>query len=102
MRSLLRLPVFDGGHAEAALKSLRSKGFSLAASVPRGGVDFRKADLARPLALVLGGESSGLSEKLLKACNLLLSVPMKNSVDSLNVAVVAGLVLYETIRQLEG
>jgi tRNA G18 (ribose-2'-O)-methylase SpoU len=40
-----------------------------------------------------------LSKDLLKACDLRLSVPMKGSVDSLNVAVVAGLVLYEAARQ---
>lgn len=102
MGSLLRLPVVDGGDAQAAFEYLKNKGFSLAACVPRGGVDFRRAKLPRPLALVLGSESTGLSRNLLQTCNLHLSVPMKGGIDSLNVAVVAGLVLYETIRQLEG
>ncbi len=99
MGSLLRLPVVDGGDAQAAFEYLKNKGFSLAACVPRGGVDFRKAKLARPLALVLGSESSGLSRNLLQTCDLHLSVPMKGRIDSLNVAVVAGLVLYEAARQ---
>jgi len=99
MGSLLRLPVVDGGEAQDSLEYLKNKGFSLAACVPRGGVDFHKAKLTRTLALVLGSESSGLSRNLLQTCDLHLSVPLKGRIDSLNVAVVAGLVLYEAARQ---
>ena len=65
MGSLLRLPVFEGGDAKSTVVSLRQKGFSIAACVPRGGVDFRNADLKRELALVLGSESHGLPEEIL-------------------------------------
>ncbi len=99
MGSLLRLPVFDGGDANTAIVALKQKGLSLAACVPRGGSDFRSADLKRALALILGSESGGLPEELLEMSDLRLSVPMKGGVDSLNVAVVAGLVLYEAARQ---
>ncbi len=99
MGSLLRLPVFDGGDVDTAIVALKRKGFSLVACVPRGGSDFRRADLKSDLALMLGSESGGLPEELLKVSDLRLSVPMKDSVDSLNVAVVAGLVLYEAARQ---
>jgi TrmH family RNA methyltransferase len=99
MGSLLRLPIVDGGEPESVGRLLKKKGFSLAACVPRGGMDIREARLAGPLAIALGSEGSGLSKSLLKACDLRLSVPMKGSVDSLNVAVVAGLVLYEAARQ---
>ena len=99
MGSLLRLPVFDGGDAGTAVVALKQKGLSLAACVPRGGSDFRSVDLKRDLALMLGSESGGLPEELLQVSDLRLSVPMKDGVDSLNVAVVAGLVLYEAARQ---
>ena len=49
--------------------------------------------------MILGSESGGLPEELLETADLRLSVPMKGGVDSLNVAVVAGLVLYEAARQ---
>jgi TrmH family RNA methyltransferase len=99
MGSLLRLPIVDGGEPESVGALLKKKGFALAACVPRGGVDIREAALTGPLAIALGSEGSGLSKNLLKACDLRLSVPMKGSVDSLNVAVVAGLVLYEAARR---
>ena len=99
MGSLLRLPVFDGGDVTNAIVALKRKGLLLAASVPRGGSDFRSADLKRNLALILGSESGGLPEEILKVAEVHLSVPMKDGVDSLNVAMVAGLVLYEAARQ---
>jgi TrmH family RNA methyltransferase len=99
MGSLLRLPVVEGGEAESIGALLKKNGFRLAACVPRGGVDVREATLTGPLAIALGSEGLGLSKTLLKACDLHLSVPMKGDVDSLNVAVVAGLVLYEAARQ---
>jgi len=99
MGSLLRLPVVDGGDPVAAVRLLGKKGFTLAASVPRGGVDFRAAELGGRIAVVLGSESSGLPNELLEACDLLVSVPMQGHTDSLNVAVVAGLLLYEAARQ---
>jgi len=99
MGSLLRLPVVDGGHPESAAAHLKANGFALAACVPHGGVDLREAPWTGRLAIALGREGSGLSEKLLKVSDLRLSVPMKGQVESLNVAVVAALVLYEAARQ---
>jgi TrmH family RNA methyltransferase len=99
MGSLLRLPVLEGGAAEATLSRLKAKGLTLAACTPRQGIDYREADLRSPLALVVGAESTGLPESLLEHFDLQLYVPMKEPVDSLNVAVTAGLVLYEAARQ---
>lgn len=99
MGSLLRLPVLESGAAEATLDKLKVKGLTLAACTPRSGIDFRKADFRSPLALVVGSESTGLPESLIEHFDLQLSVPMREPVDSLNVAVTAGLVLYEVARQ---
>jgi TrmH family RNA methyltransferase len=99
MGSLLRIPVFDAGPPEETLPVLRSMGFALAAGLTRGGKDYRDADLRGRLALVVGDESAGLSERLLELSDIRVSVPMKESVESLNVAFAAGLLLYEAARQ---
>jgi TrmH family RNA methyltransferase len=99
MGSLIRLPVFEAGTPEATLPILKGKGLRLAACLPRGGSDYREVDLRDPLALVVGNESSGLPVNLLKLCDRKVSVPMRESVESLNVAFVAGLLLYEAARQ---
>jgi TrmH family RNA methyltransferase len=99
MGSLARLPVFEGDEPESTLAALKERGFLLAACLPRGGADFRQVDFRTPLALVVGNESMGLPDRLLELSDIRVSVPMKDTVESLNVAVVTGLVLYEAARQ---
>jgi TrmH family RNA methyltransferase len=57
------------------------------------------ADLTGPLAIVVGGEGSGLSEATIAASDLRVSIPMAPQVESLNVATSAALLLYEARRQ---
>ena len=56
-------------------------------------------DLARPLALVLGAEGSGLRQLTARSCDELVRLPMRGAVESLNVSVAAGICLYEALRQ---
>ena len=58
-----------------------------------------EADLTGPLALVLGGESKGLSPTLRKRCDQIVSVPLAGSLQSLNVSVTAAVLMFERVRQ---
>jgi 23S rRNA (guanosine2251-2'-O)-methyltransferase len=57
------------------------------------------ADLGGPLALVMGGEGGGMRRLTREHCDLLVRLPMRGVVESLNVAVAAGICLYECLRQ---
>jgi 23S rRNA (guanosine2251-2'-O)-methyltransferase len=58
-------------------------------------------DLSGPVALVLGAEGSGMRQLTGKTCDLLVRLPMKGAVESLNVSVASGICLYEALRQRE-
>lgn len=60
-----------------------------------GRQDFRKVQPRGPLLLVMGSEGPGLSQELSKACTQLVKIPMAGQLDLLNLAVAAGLVLYQ-------
>lgn len=60
-----------------------------------GSEDFRKLAYKEPELLVMGSEGPGLSEELTKACTRLVKIPMAGRLDSLNLAVATGLVLYQ-------
>jgi 23S rRNA (guanosine2251-2'-O)-methyltransferase len=59
-------------------------------------------DLKRPLAVVLGAEGKGMRQLTAKTCDVLVRIPMKGAVESLNVSVASGVCLYEALRQRGG
>ncbi|MCY3714068.1 MAG: RNA methyltransferase [Gemmatimonadetes bacterium] len=62
--------------------------------------DFRSATYAPPLLLCLGGEQHGLSKEAIEACDTVVSIPMAGRADSLNLAVAAGVMLYEVLSRV--
>lgn len=67
-----------------------------------GETDLDRADLACPVALVIGQETSGLSQAWLSQCDLLASIPMSGSASSLNAANAASIALYAAAQQRRG
>jgi 23S rRNA (guanosine2251-2'-O)-methyltransferase len=58
-----------------------------------------ETDLAGPIALVMGAEGAGLRQLTRDTCDFLVRLPQQGSVESLNVSVAAGMLLYEALRQ---
>jgi TrmH family RNA methyltransferase len=68
---------------------------------PSGGIDYRDAEYARPLVLLMGCERSGLSPAHLALCDQVVRIPMRGHCDSLNLAVATSLMLYQAVAPPE-
>lgn len=80
----------------------RSSGSSVIASSPTGLLDYRALRYRWPAVLLMGSEKHGLSEHLIDASDFTVRLPMLGSCDSVNVAVAAGVLLYEMFNQRRG
>ena len=78
---------------------MKEAGLWIAGAAGDGEQELFEADLAGPLAIVMGSEGRGLRRLTREHCDFSLRLPMQGSVESLNVSVAAGIVLYEALRQ---
>ena len=81
------------------LKWARQNKVQLVGTSPDATVDYHDVDYPSPLVLLMGSERHGLSQDLLRASDLLVRLPMTGRVDSLNLAVATGVMLYEIFNQ---
>lgn len=66
------------------------------------GQPWDKTDLKGNVALVIGSEGFGISRLVRENCDVILSLPMRGKVNSLNASVAAGVLIYEVVRQRLG
>ncbi len=93
------MPFATVGNIGRVLSWLADYGVVLVGTSDTGSKSLYEADLDGPLALVMGGEHSGLRKKIMERCDVLVNLPMLGSVESLNVSVATGICLYEVLRQ---
>lgn len=87
------------GNVAQAIEELKAKGLWVVGFDAEGTERWDKVDLKQPTALVLGGEGRGIRRLVRERCDHLVSLPLFGHVSSLNVSVVAGIALYEVVRQ---
>jgi 23S rRNA (guanosine2251-2'-O)-methyltransferase len=93
------LPVYTVTNLARALRGLRESGIWIYGAAAGAGESVYAVDLRGPLAVVLGGEARGLRRLTREHCDVLVTIPMTDRVQSLNVSVAAGVILFEARRQ---
>ncbi len=81
------------------IRQLKERNLWVIGTAADAPTDYSAWDWTRPAAVVLGGEGAGLHRLVREHCDLLVRVPVYGKIDSLNVSVTAGIVLYEVVRQ---
>jgi TrmH family RNA methyltransferase len=102
MGALFTVPVATASSGTEFLEWAHRGGLRVAATSARGTVTCWQADLTPPLAILLGSEGTGLPDDLLAAADVQVAIPMTGTAESLNLAVAAGILLYEVRRRTWG
>ena len=97
--ALHTLPVCKTDNLATTLRYLKESGLSVVAVTEHTDRLYTKADLTQPLALVMGSEEKGIFPANLEQCNERVCIPMTGEIESLNVSVAAGVLIYEVVRQ---
>jgi 23S rRNA (guanosine2251-2'-O)-methyltransferase len=93
------VPLVSVVNLARTLRELKERGIWLVGTADGADRDLYEADLAGPVALVMGSEGAGLRRLTRECCNQLVAIPMAGAVESLNVSVAAGVALFEAVRQ---
>ena len=83
----------------AAIEQLKKAGVWVYGTDAAGKTDLYHADFRGPAAIVIGSEGYGMSRLVAERCDVLLSIPMKGQINSLNASAAAAVLLYEAVRQ---
>ena len=83
------------------IESLKERDIWVVGTSADAAMSYTEWDWTRPSALVLGGEGGGLHRLVAENCDVLVNIPMYGKIDSLNVSVAAGVILFEARRQRE-
>jgi 23S rRNA (guanosine2251-2'-O)-methyltransferase len=86
----------------SAIAELKEKGVWVFGTAAEGSVPMYKADLTVPAAIVIGNEGDGMSPLVRKNCDVMVHIPMKGRISSLNASNAASILLYEAVRQRLG
>lgn len=102
MGSVLRVPFVYTDNLKVALTELKRKGIHLYAAHLDGKHSYDKEDYTGNVGFLIGNEGNGLSDEIAAMADTYIRIPMAGRVESLNAAVAASVLMFETARQRRG
>jgi len=97
--ALTRLPVCRVGSMKGTIDFLKNSGISIIGTKEGSEVTYHEVDYSIPVAIIMGSEEKGISEEILGMCDHKIGIPVLGEIQSLNVSVAAGIILYEGVKQ---
>jgi 23S rRNA (guanosine2251-2'-O)-methyltransferase len=93
------VPVARAVNVARLVEDLKGRGLWTVGTASDAPVSYTEWDWTQPCALLLGGEGEGLRRLVRERCDALVSIPLLGKIESLNVSVAAGIILFEAVRQ---
>ncbi|MBI5554662.1 MAG: 23S rRNA (guanosine(2251)-2'-O)-methyltransferase RlmB [Elusimicrobia bacterium] len=99
MGSLLRLPLVKVDNLLSLIKKLRARQIKTVACDAHGAKNYYETGWRLPLALIFGNEGAGMTKEITVQMDEVIKIPQRQGVDSLNVAVAAGIIMYQVVEK---
>lgn len=97
--ALLTIPVCREKSLTNAVHFLKNSGLKVIAASEKGELNYFSCDMTQPIAIVMGSEETGIDAALLKIADEWTKIPQLGTIESLNVSVAAGILMFEAVRQ---
>jgi 23S rRNA (guanosine2251-2'-O)-methyltransferase len=97
--ALHHVPICKVRNSVGCIRTLKNSGLKAVAATEKGAENYCSHTLTDPLVIIMGSEDQGVSEELIRQADHLVRIPVLGKIDSLNVSVAAGVILYEVVRQ---
>ena len=97
--ALLKIPICKEKSLVNTIKNLKQNGLEIIACTEKSSIPVYKHSFNKPLAIIMGSEKDGISSDILKLSDVKLKIPLKGSIESLNVSVATGIILFEASKK---
>lgn len=97
--ALNAIPICRADNLKETIDYLRNSGLKIVAATEKGDKFYDEIDLSAPVAIIMGSEEDGVSPAYLKLSDEIVKIPMKGTINSLNVSVATGIMTFEVVRQ---
>ena len=99
--AIFKIPICRTPNLKETITFLKNSGLKIVAVTEKGTSDYFTRDLSGAVALIMGSEGEGISPAYLKLSDIQVKIPMLGEIESLNVSVATGIILYDIVRQRE-
>ena len=93
------LPVCRENQIASTIRYLKNSGIRIVGATEKAELDYTHATLDGPICLIMGAEDKGIQPEHLALCDEWVRIPILGQIESLNVSVAAGILIYETVKQ---
>jgi 23S rRNA (guanosine2251-2'-O)-methyltransferase len=97
--SLYKIPVCRCKNLKNTIEYLKESGVQIIAATEKAENYYTSADFTKPTAIIMGSEENGVSGEYLKRSDFKVKIPILGDIESLNVSVATGVILYEAVNQ---
>ena len=97
--ALLKIPICREKNLINAVRFLKNSGLKVVAASEKGDLNYFSCEMTAPLVIVMGSEETGIDPNILKLADEWAKIPQLGTIQSLNVSVAAGILLFEAVRQ---